>query len=50
VVRKKYQGFEVRIAEEQLFSDALGEPGSKGETYIGMVRHNVDAIVGALAD
>jgi manganese/zinc/iron transport system substrate-binding protein len=50
VVRSKYKGFEVRVAEDQLYSDALGEPGSNGETYIGMVRHNVDAIVRALAE
>jgi len=49
-VRSKYKGFEVKLAEEELYSDALGQPGSKGETYIGMVRHNVDAIVKALAE
>ncbi len=32
-----------------LYTDALGEPGSPGETYLGMIRVNVDAIVGALA-
>ncbi len=31
-----------------LFTDALGEPGSGGETYIDMMRHNVTAIVAAL--
>jgi manganese/zinc/iron transport system substrate-binding protein len=49
-VRKKYNEFEVRLADDQLYSDALGEPGSLGATYIGMVRHNVDAIVRALGD
>ncbi len=49
-VRSKYKGFEVKLAEEELYSDALGLPGSKGETYIGMVRHNVDAIVKALGE
>ncbi len=32
-----------------LYTDALGEPGSPGETYLGMIRANVDTIVGALA-
>jgi manganese/zinc/iron transport system substrate-binding protein len=49
-VRSKYKGFEVRLAEDKLYSDALGTPGSGGETYVGMVRHNVDAIVRALRD
>jgi manganese/zinc/iron transport system substrate-binding protein len=31
-----------------LYSDALGPPGSPGETYAGMVRHNVTVIVEAL--
>jgi manganese/zinc/iron transport system substrate-binding protein len=33
---------------EQLFSDALGAEGTPEGTYIGMVRHNVDAIANAL--
>jgi len=49
-VRSKYKGFEVRLAEDKLYSDALGIPGSGGETYIGMVRHNVNAIVKSLAE
>ena len=28
--------------DDALYSDALGEPGSPGGTYPGMVRHNVD--------
>lgn len=28
----------------QLFSDAMGEPGTPAGTYLGMVRHNVDTI------
>ncbi len=31
-----------------LFSDAMGDPGTDEGTYPGMVRHNVDTIVGAL--
>lgn len=41
------RGFEVRIGGE-LFSDAMGDWGTEEGTYIGMVRHNVDTIVGAL--
>ena len=47
-VRKEYK-FEARMAEARLYSDALGEAGSGAETYIGMVRHNIDSIVKALA-
>jgi manganese/zinc/iron transport system substrate-binding protein len=31
-----------------LFSDAMGSPGTPEGTYPGMVRHNIDTIVGAL--
>ena len=41
------RGFDVQIGG-QLHSDALGDPGSPAGTYVGMVRHNVDTIVGAL--
>jgi manganese/zinc/iron transport system substrate-binding protein len=40
-------GHEVRIGGE-LFSDAMGQPGTPEGTYEGMVRHNVDTIVRAL--
>jgi manganese/zinc/iron transport system substrate-binding protein len=32
----------------QLFSDAMGSPGTPEGTYMGMVRYNIDTIVGAL--
>lgn len=32
----------------ELFSDAMGDPGTVEGTYIGMVKHNVDTIVNAL--
>jgi manganese/zinc/iron transport system substrate-binding protein len=32
----------------ELFSDAMGAPGTPEGTYLGMVRHNVEAIAGAL--
>lgn len=41
------RGFDVRIGGE-LYSDALGDEGTEAATYVGMVRHNVDTIVGAL--
>ncbi len=41
------RGFEVTIGG-QLFSDAMGDPGTPEGTYVGMVRHNIDTIVGAL--
>ena len=34
--------------DDALYSDALGEKGTSGETYIGMCRHNVAVIVKAL--
>jgi manganese/zinc/iron transport system substrate-binding protein len=44
----KAKGHEVAIGGA-LFSDAMGQPGTSEGTYIGMVRHNVDTIVKALA-
>jgi manganese/zinc/iron transport system substrate-binding protein len=49
-VRSKYKGFEVRVAEDVLYSDALGSPDTPAGTYIGMVRHNVNAIVKAMGE
>ena len=42
------QGFDVLIGGS-LFSDAMGTEGTPEGTYIGMVRHNIDTIVEALA-
>ncbi len=49
-VKERYK-FDVRLVadDEALYSDALGESGSSGATYIGMVRHNIDVIVKALS-
>lgn len=41
------RGFNVEIGGE-LFSDAMGDPGTPEGTYLGMVRHNIDTIVSAL--
>lgn len=43
------QGFQVAIGGE-LFSDALGDQNTPEGAYTGMVRHNVDTIVGALSE
>lgn len=43
----KEKGHSVNIGGE-LYSDSMGEPGSDADTYIQMVRHNVDTIVDAL--
>lgn len=42
------RGFDVAIGGN-LFSDALGDPGTPEGTYEGMIRHNVGTIVGALS-
>ena len=48
-VREKYN-LEVKLigGDHSLYSDALGVTGSPGESYIGMVRHNITVIVDAL--
>jgi manganese/zinc/iron transport system substrate-binding protein len=38
-------GFRVRSGRSDLLTDWLGKPGSFAETYLGMVRSNVDAIL-----
>ncbi|MBA2443441.1 MAG: zinc ABC transporter substrate-binding protein [Rubrobacter sp.] len=42
------RGWDVQIADEELYSDAGGEEGSGAETYEGMVRANIETIRGAL--
>jgi ABC-type Zn uptake system ZnuABC Zn-binding protein ZnuA len=39
----------IRLAPE-LYTDALGEPGSAGETYLKLMRSNIAAITGALSE
>jgi len=39
--------FTVQIGGE-LFSDAMGNPGTSEGTYVGMIRHNADTIASAL--
>lgn len=42
------RGHQITIGGE-LFSDAMGDDGTPEGTYVGMVRHNVETIVGALS-
>jgi manganese/zinc/iron transport system substrate-binding protein len=42
------RGWDVQIGGE-LFSDGMGSSGTPEGTYVGMVRHNIDTLVGALA-
>ena len=42
------RGFDVAIGGE-LFSDAMGDKGTPEGTFMGMVEHNINTIVGALA-
>lgn len=44
----KAKGFEVQIGGT-LYSDALGDAGTPAGTYTGMLRHNTDTLVKALA-
>lgn len=48
-VKAKYH-FDVKLVggDDALYSDALGEPGTPGDTYTGMVRHNIGVIASAL--
>lgn len=43
------QGWDLTIPDRELYSDAMGEPGSEDGTYPGMVRANAETIAGALA-
>jgi manganese/zinc/iron transport system substrate-binding protein len=43
------RGFDVAIGGS-LFSDAMGDPDTPEGTYIGMVRHNIDTVVGSLLE
>jgi len=42
------EGVDVELGGE-LFSDAMGEPGTEEGTYTGMYRHNIDTIYEALS-
>jgi manganese/zinc/iron transport system substrate-binding protein len=38
-------GGSVRLGARELFGDAMGEPGTFGGTYVGMIAHNVYTIL-----
>jgi manganese/zinc/iron transport system substrate-binding protein len=38
------KGMHLKIAQEPLYADAMGPPGSDGDTYLKMVKHNADVI------
>jgi zinc/manganese transport system substrate-binding protein/manganese/iron transport system substrate-binding protein len=42
-------GVRVVVGEDALYGDALGPPGSDGDTYLRMIRHNTATIVGNLS-
>jgi manganese/zinc/iron transport system substrate-binding protein len=48
LARCRSRGHQVRITEEELYSDAMDLPGRPAGTYVGMIRHNVRVIVAAL--
>jgi manganese/zinc/iron transport system substrate-binding protein len=48
VAATKSHGHTVKIGGS-LYSDAMGDKGTAEGTYLGMVRHNIDTIVNALA-
>lgn len=43
----KARGFDVKIGGE-LYSDALGDPGTEAASYLGMIKANVTTVVSAL--
>lgn len=38
------KGLEIRVAQEHLYADAMGAPGSEGENYLKMIHHNAKTI------
>jgi ABC-type Zn uptake system ZnuABC Zn-binding protein ZnuA len=42
-------GVKVITGEDALYGDSLGPPGSDGDTYLKMIRHNTATIVGNLS-
>jgi zinc/manganese transport system substrate-binding protein len=42
-------GVKVVVGEDALYGDALGPPGSDGDTYLKMIRHNTTTLVSNLS-
>lgn len=41
----KEKGLDLSISDTPLYGDAMGAPGSSGDTYLKMIQHNVDTLV-----
>jgi manganese/zinc/iron transport system substrate-binding protein len=41
----RHKGLEIRVAAEPLYGDAMGEPGSDGDTYEKMMWHNARVLM-----
>lgn len=42
------KGLNVSIADKFLYADAMGRPGSDGDTYLKMIQHNANAVAAFL--
>ncbi len=42
------RGLDLKIADVILYGDAMGEPGTEGQTYLGMIQHDANAITNTL--
>lgn len=40
----KEKGLNLKLATDFLYADAMGKPGSDGDTYLKMIKHNADTI------
>lgn len=40
----KEKGLNLKLAADFLYADAMGKPGSDGDTYLKMIKHNADTI------
>ncbi len=49
VAKVRATGVKVVTGDDALYGDALGPPGSDGDTYIKMIRHNTATIVSNLS-
>ncbi len=45
VAAGREKGLQLKMASEVLYADAMGPPGSDGESYLKMIRHDADAIM-----
>lgn len=44
------KGLKLKMASTSLYADAMGKPGSDGDTYLKMIQHNANAIAQHLRD